>query len=247
MANVLKLDEKWFQNQIRLVLAGDQLTLARIRSIMKLRWDEKEAYYRLEWAIPVLQLFHLQMVLASTILKAHYGTPDTPGSLGCLIHALGKNRINKDKADFHAMDDFLRHVFDAMVLIIWEIEFDHDDLPTKFSTFTPNITPGLLMDIKSKVDHILEKYLSTKNHDDVGNQQSKNAALFIRDMLFYIELGSAIKAGDIGRIEEIIRWLTIFFQAGLTKNYANELLTLHCAIFHSWKYDDKAKNTILRS
>lgn len=43
-------------------------------------------------------------------------------------------------------------------------------------------------------------------------------------MLFYIELGCVIKAGDISHIEENIHWLTLMFQAGGAKNYANELL-----------------------
>ncbi|KAG0316530.1 hypothetical protein BG000_004836 [Podila horticola] len=243
MVNVLELGEDWFENQARVIIAGDQLTLARVRLIMRLRWDEKEAFYRLEWAVPVLQLFHLQMVIASTIIKTHYGTTDTPGSLSYLIRALDKKRINQDKADFHTMDEFLRHTFDALVLIIWELEFDDDDLATRISMGGPD----LHLDIKTKVDHILQKYLSSKTNDKVGNQQSKNAALFLRDMPHYIELGSAIKAGDIGRIEESIRWLTLFLQAGSTKNYANELLRLHCAIFHSWKDNDSSKKTILRS
>lgn len=242
MLEVLELGEDWFENQARLIVAGDQLTLARIRSIMSLRWDDDQAFFRLQWAVPVLQLFHLQMVLASTILKTHFGSPETPGSLSYLIEDLGKSRITLEKAEFHALDEFLRHVFDALVLIIWDLEFETEDLAAKLSTYGPDLPT----DIKAKVDHILKKYLTKKNHDDVGNQQSKNAALFIRDMLFYIELGSAIKAGDIGHIEETIRWLTLLFQSGGTKNYANELLRTHCAIHHSWK-DQKSKNILLES
>jgi hypothetical protein len=233
--------ESWFDDQTRMLIAGDQLTLARIRSIARLRWDEEMAYYRVEWAVPVLQLFHLQMVLASTILKTHWGSQKTPGSLCYFITVLEKKRISHDKPNFHDLDELLRHVFDAMVLLIWEIELKTDEACTKVSV-QPPLSSRVIED---KVEVILKQYLSTRNNRNIGNQQSINATLFIRDMLLYIELGSAIKAGDIGRIEEIIRWLTLAFQAGGTKNYANELLRLHCGLFHSWK--GKEKDVILSS
>jgi hypothetical protein len=53
-------------------------------------------------------------------------------------------------------------------------------------------------------------------------------------MMFYLELSSAIKAGDIGRILHILKYLTIIFQAGKTKNYGAELLHLYCGLEHTW-------------
>ncbi|GJJ75292.1 hypothetical protein EMPS_07650 [Entomortierella parvispora] len=221
---VLQLSPETFFDQTRLVVAGDQLTLARIRSVARLRWDEDLAYYRVEWAIPVLQLFHLQMVLASTILKTHWGTRTTPGSLSSFVAALEKKRISPDKSSFHDLDEFLRHVFDAIVLLIWEIKLkSEEELSSKSSGQMPHSS----MDVMDKVDGIIGQYLTATGLGGMANQQSVNAALFIRDMLFYIELGSAIKAGDIGRILEMIRWLTLTFQAGGNRNYANELLRLH--------------------
>ncbi|KAI1291236.1 hypothetical protein EDD11_009069 [Mortierella claussenii] len=230
---VLELSpETYFDDQTRVIIAGDQLTLARVRSIARLRWDEDKAYYRVEWAIPVLQLFHLQMVLATAILKTHWGSRKTPGSLCYFITVLEKKRISQDKPNFHDVDELLRHVFDAMVLLIWQTELKTE----QFSTKQP---PYSSMDIKAKIDYIIDQYLTSSELSNMGNQQSINAALFIRDMLFYIELGSAIKAGDVGRIEEIIRWLTLSFQAGGNKNYANELLRLCCGLFHSWRSEER--------
>ncbi|KAI1285145.1 hypothetical protein EDD11_000936, partial [Mortierella claussenii] len=64
-------------------------------------------------------------------------------------------------------------------------------------------------------------------------------------MIMYIELADAIKAGDIGRIEEVLKWITIIFQAGSTKNYGNELLRLHCEMQYAW--DTEAKRAIMSS
>ena len=157
-----------------------------------------------------------------------------------LHHRPGKKRISHDKPNFHDLDELLRHVFDAMVLLIWKTKLK-TELPVKASKQPSYPSMG----VKDKVDDIIDQYLKSVKLRNMENQQSINAALFIRDMLFYIELGSAIKAGDVGRIEETIRWLTLSFQAGGNKNYANELLRLHCGLFHSWKNEEK--NVILSS
>ncbi|KAG0012346.1 hypothetical protein BGZ81_001645, partial [Podila clonocystis] len=243
MAKATRLNPEWFEKK-RVILAGDQLTLARIRSIARLRWDERKAYHRLEWAIPVVQLFHLQMLFTKTILRTHYGKEGkktTPGSLGHILQVLERKRIGLDKPNFHDLDQFLRQVFDAMALLLWENEFESGDL---YKTLTASgfDRQG---EIKEKTKHILDKFLFSRSHSHISNQQSKNAALFIRDMLFYLELGSAIKAGDIGRIGENIRWVTLLFQAGSTQNYANELLRLHCQVFYS--SDSSSKDVIMAS
>jgi hypothetical protein len=241
MEKATQLNPEWFERR-RLILAGDQLTLSRIRSIARLRWDEPKAYHRLEWAIPVVQLFHLQMLFAKTIFKTHHGQNDkkpTPGSLGHFLRVLERKRISLDKSNFHDLDQFLRQVFDGVVLLIWEAEF----LPADMETSA--VSASIQDEVRTKAEHITRKYLSTARHSSICNQQSKNAALFIRDMLHYLELGSAIKAGDIGRIGDSIRWITILLQAGSTQNYANELLRLHCQMFYS--SDKNTKSVIMSS
>lgn len=238
MEKVTLLNPVWFEKR-RMILAGDQLTLARIRSIARLRWDEPKAYHRLEWAIPVVQLFHLQMLFAKTIFKTHHGKDDkkaTPGSLRHFLQVLERKRISVDKSNFHDLDQFLRQVFDGMVLIIWETEFVTGDMEKTLASSTSSMQD----EVGTIAGHIIKKYLSTSSHGNISNQQSKNAALFIRDMLQYLEFGSAIKAGDIGRIGDSIRWITILFQAGSTHNYANELLRLHCQVFYSADKDTKS-------
>ncbi|KAF9914371.1 hypothetical protein FBU30_002591, partial [Linnemannia zychae] len=50
---------------------------------------------------------------------------------------------------------------------------------------------------------------------------------------------AAIKGGDIGRIEEILKRITIMFQAGKHINYGGELLRLRYDIQHRWGADRK--------
>ncbi|KAG0071924.1 hypothetical protein BGZ92_004148 [Podila epicladia] len=66
-----------------------------------------------------------------------------------------------------------------------------------------------------------------------------------RNMAVYIEFCTAIKAGDVGRIEEILKRITIMFQAGKHSNYGLELLRLSYNIRYSWEIS--RKNAIFSS
>ncbi|KAG0000334.1 hypothetical protein BGZ65_004457 [Modicella reniformis] len=134
--------------------------------------------------------------------------------------------------DSHTTNELL-HIFDALVIRIWELVLQYDDL----GSFAVDVSDGdgnLDDIINSKVDILIERYLVTDNLDQFNGTISRNAALFVRDMLAYMELSSAIKAGEDGRIQEVIKVITTLFQAGATTNYANELLHLHCGLSYSW-------------
>ncbi|KAF9176923.1 hypothetical protein BGZ51_009411 [Haplosporangium sp. Z 767] len=241
MEEALGLPQEWFNGR-RILIAGDQLTVNRIRSLKQLRWDDISTYHRLDWAIPVMQLFHLQMLFASTILRTHYGSVATPGSLAYNASLLERRRVNLDNPDFHATDELLNHTFDALVLRAWGLVLECDDL-NAFTLSDPNTQ---LCDVlTAKADILIDQYLVTENLEQLNSTASQNAALLLRDLLLYKELNSGTKAGDVGRIEEIIKWLTIIFQAGSTKNYANELLHLHCGLSYSWT--PKTKEAVLSS
>jgi hypothetical protein len=53
-------------------------------------------------------------------------------------------------------------------------------------------------------------------------------------MVVYTEFCAAIKAGDVERIEEILKRITIMFQAGNHRNYGLELLRFWYNIRHVW-------------
>ena len=48
-----------------------------------------------------------------------------------------------------------------------------------------------------------------------------------------------MKAGDVGRLEEILKWITIMFQAGNHSNYALDLLLFGYHIQHKWNTERK--------
>ncbi|KAF9976372.1 hypothetical protein BGZ65_007864 [Modicella reniformis] len=235
--DILQLDPELFDG-LRIIIAGDQLTVLRLRSLIRIRMKDVSPFHRMEWIIPVMQLFHLQMLLGATILRNHYGSLSTPGSVAFYATLLKRKRVGLEKPDFHATDELLRHVFDAMALRAWELVLNCHGLQT-FTCDDPRPTKAKLMGIiETKVDDLIERFLVMRNIDKLDTA-SKNAAIFLRDMLLYIELSSAIKVGDVGRLEEVIKMLTIFFQGGANKNYAAELLHLHCGLSYCWTKNTK--------
>ncbi|KAG0247890.1 hypothetical protein BG011_000766 [Mortierella polycephala] len=240
--DVLKLAPEWFESELRVVVAGDQLTVQRVSTLKHLKEIDNSVYNRLEWALPVLQLFHLQMLLCATILRTHYGSTKEPGSLLYNKTLLGRKHISLTDFDYHAGDELLRHTFDAMVRRIWQVEMGIKDLDAAGKDLDDNEIRELVASkaeirelVASKAEILCEKYVVTSQHRRSSfSPANRNATLFLRHMTIYIELCAGIKAGDIGRIEESLKWITVMFQAGSTKNYANELLHIHCGLRYVW-------------
>jgi hypothetical protein len=246
MKRILDLPEDWFDAQKRIIIAGDQFTVSRVRTLQGLLIQNSTRFRQLAWAIPVFQLFHLQMVLCSTILRTHYGSVSVPGSLASIIVLLRRKRLDPKMPCYYTADEFLRNTFEAMVRRLWETELLTEDEAT-LDQYARNHRPGSLKDrISTAAEAIYGNYfVNSKNLAEKYRTSTVNAALFIRDMVVYLELCASIKSGDIKRIEEVLRIITLMLQAGSTKNYALELLRLMYAFRYVWS--PQRKNAIMSS
>ncbi|KAK3811371.1 MAG: hypothetical protein JOS17DRAFT_842962 [Linnemannia elongata] len=248
LLKVLELTNEYFQEEVTILLGGDQLTVSRNRSAIRQLRSATTATKRLEWALPIIQPFHIQMTLASTNFRTHYGSPGIGGSLGDAISVLRRKRLSKDNPNFHALDELIRHLFDAVALRAWHAVLKTDNIDSAADGLDNN---ALSILGTTTVDRILDQFLSSDQQHSgnetrpLADMASKNAALFLRDAIVFLELGAAIKAGDIGRLERVLKWITVMFQAGLTKNYAYELLHLQVGLVHAWP--PQAKRAILSS
>ncbi|ORY95118.1 hypothetical protein BCR41DRAFT_295371, partial [Lobosporangium transversale] len=202
-----------------------------------LRAADTTSFSRMQWALPVIQLFHLQMVLCGTILRTHYGSFSSPGSLGFIISMLERKRLGMDTSNFHAADELIRHTFDAMVRRLWEVEFglEISDMRAYECGLESHGRSGNgRVQMFERVNAVVQKCLRNASRVVMENNANANAVLFLRDTLAYIELGTAIKVGDVGRIKNVLETITVMFQAGGMKNYARELLRLAYGIHHGW-------------
>jgi len=120
MRKVLDLDKELFK-ELKMILAGDHLSVSRLRTLMSRKSDDTTFFDRLSWAIPVLQLFHMQMLLCTSILRTHFGADGLrPGSLRYYKVKLNRKGLDDEKPSHHCADEFLRTVFTAMVRRMWQ-------------------------------------------------------------------------------------------------------------------------------
>src|SRR5262245_25808448 len=67
--------------------------------------------------------------------------------------------------------------------------------------------------------------------DDIAHQ---NIILLTRDLLYMIELTSAISQGDFGRIEDLLPSLAKIFRGAGSNNYCTEILHFIANLKHVW-------------
>jgi hypothetical protein len=241
MEKTLRLRQEWFDNDRKILVAGDQLTVSRVSTVMEYKAIDISPYHRLQYALPMLQLFHLQMAFCDLILKTHWGSATQPGSLQFNKLLLRRRRVSLTGFDFHAADELLRHTFEALVKRIWEVALKNTDLAKAADGMGDQQIKDL---ISEKVMDLVHDLLAPFPDDAVRfSRSNRNMALLLRHILIYLELCSSIRIGDIGRIEESLKWITIMFQNGTNNNYALELLHIHCAIHYIWT--PEMKNRIL--
>ncbi|KAG0343124.1 hypothetical protein BG005_002546 [Podila minutissima] len=128
MEKTLRLRQEWFDADRKILVAGDQLTVSRVSRAMDYKAIDISPYHRLQYALPMLQLFHLQMTFCGLILQTHWGSARQTGSLQFNKLLLKRKRVSLTDFDYHAADELLRHTFDAMVKRIWEVALENIDL-----------------------------------------------------------------------------------------------------------------------
>ena len=239
MEKTLRLHQDWFNNDHKVLIAGDQLTVSRVSKVMEYKAIDISPYHRLQYALPMLQLFHLQMAFCDLILKTLWGSARQPGSLLFNKLLLKRKRVSLTSFDYHAADELLRHTFEAIVKRIWEVALKNTDLAKAVKGMDDQQIQDL---VSEEVVDLVNKHLSPFPEEAACTSHSnRNIALLLRHILIYLELCTSIRTGDIGRIEESLKWITIMFQNGTNNNYALELLHIHCAIRYVWTPEMKRK------
>jgi len=240
---LLDLPKEFFETR-KLGLVGDLLTISRFHSAKQRRASEIDSLPsdRWEWAVPIFGLFHLQMTVVKVILRTHYGSHDTPGSLAYNISLLGRKRIDPNVKFYHDAKELLISSFYAMVRRIWLVMMGKTDstsglgegleeMRRDLGDDGSQVQERLIIMAKAIYDTYFVRHsvlLDTLCPADV------NAALFIRDMVVYLELCAAIKHGDIKRLQAILKPLTIMMSAGGSPHYALELLRMHYGVRYAW-------------
>lgn len=245
-----------FNNRAR-ILAGDQLSIARLRSIETLRAGHEADYEGYFWGIHILGLFHTKIADILGLLLTHFGKPNAgttnPGSLAFHNTCLDRLPITiTSPPSFRVCRDLVFTSLYGRVLYCLLLVSQCDSLAeymTKFGTWEALVDHATEIfqryanaDIVENLRH--ERLVSTHPDPDDPEQQPKkstkgdmvfeNAVLFMRDALISREFSDAVKAIDPGCILLVLKTFALSFRGTGRLKYAYEMLFFVHHVSHIW-------------
>jgi hypothetical protein len=224
---------------------NDQSTNARIRGGQALRINDLDPWARRDIFQLGFGLFHLCMNLIWALLHIHRGSLHQTGSLAYFFALMEKARLGADHPDYHTLLAALTQILDGVILSAWMDEVGN------LATFAG--TKPSAQDLHLHAQNILNRcscpmenwrkgpkgksdpvppYPDAPNPlDDIAHQ---NIRLLTRDLLYMVELTSAISEGDFGRVEDLLPTLAKIFRGAGSNNYCTEILHFLANIKHVW-------------
>ncbi|KAF9236815.1 hypothetical protein BU15DRAFT_88956 [Melanogaster broomeanus] len=217
------------------VWIGDQLTSARLRGLFNFRAQDRNAFDRLDWLVPMFGWFHLLMAFANSLHKQYLGTTAGRG----LMHAFtvlerkGLNTV-QTRGPFHQnLHDAIYHVAEAHFRACWKVVGEVDKLEDLRSQ-----TPEQLLALAGQIVQNLASSRAVDSIDsqpeDRRDQAFRNSVLWNHDVLRYVDLYEATRSGDVGIMEATLPHLAFRFAGGRNSNYLTEVLELLQCLRHDW-------------
>ncbi|KAH7918344.1 hypothetical protein BV22DRAFT_1075903 [Leucogyrophana mollusca] len=240
----LKLDtSKASFTDIAKLIAGDQLSIARLRSVAATRAGNEGGASALRWAVFVPGLFHYKIAATHGIMAAHLGLINhdiaNPASLSAHNTALRRKPILLSSLPpFRTCRDLIFVSLYARVLHCLLLLSGKDSLDSYGDDLT-------WFDLRQHAEKLVDEYTNVravaklrrarqKGGPKCGDMVYENAILFLRDALLLREFTDAVKAGDSGRVVLVLKmWALSYRGSGRTK-YAHEMLFLLHNITHVW-------------
>lgn len=228
-------------------LAGDQLSIARLRALETIRAGHETGRNAMFWGAWIPGLFHAKIADALGTLLTHMGKPNTglrdPNSLWYQNTRLDRLPITiTSLPPFRKCRDLLFVSLYARVLHCLLLVSGCNSLEeylVKFTKWEDLVTHGKA---------IFEQFANSSRVQELRSQEGQgdmvleNAILFMRDALISREFTDAVKAGDSGRIVLVLKTWALSFRGNGRTKYAYEMLHL---IHHLTKIWPKAISNIV--
>lgn len=233
MLSELHLDssKKDFIETIRLV-AGDQLSMARLRSIALIRAGHEGDGESLPWLIKVPGLFHYKINATHGVLLTHLGEPNhdisNPASLAAHNTVLHRKHITASSPpNFRTSRNLVNvslyaRVLHCMLKVSSYVSLE--DYAKNVSWDEMQAHAKLIIGKFANANEVEELREKGKRNKLEGDALFENASLFLRDALILREFTDAIKVGDTGRVVAVLKlWVHAFRGSGKVK-YAQEAM-----------------------
>lgn len=219
---------------------GDQLTIGRLRGLFNFRGEDFNAYDRLDWMLFIFGWFHLMMTFATSLHKQYLGTAGGHGlrqAFG-LLQRKGLNTTSVKGPFHHHLDEAIKHISEAHFRCCWLEVGKVDNLAALRSR-----SPSQLRKLAEKIvqDCASSEALATLDGVEfqLRDDKKRQATMWNRDVLRYLDLSDAIKYGDVGIMEDSLPHLLYRFSGGGNSNYTIEVLELFQGFLREWPADVK--------
>ncbi|KAI0668429.1 hypothetical protein C8Q78DRAFT_1098590 [Trametes maxima] len=207
---------------------GDQLTVERMRGLIRLRHDDPNSFARMEWVEPLFGWFHALMAFANSLHAQYLGTT--------AFETLGRKNLLKPETKgvfWQHLDEALWHVGEGNFLSLWATVSGVDDI-TELATWTPDE----LITLRDKIYDYHVSAAAQKKMDDLPTSErdevKRQMAMFSADLLSYFNLRDAMRIGDVGRMEDLLPTMLLRFTGGGNHKYATEVTELLHKLHHEW-------------
>ena len=209
-----------------IVWAGDQLTVSRIRGLHRFRAEDLNSYDRLAFLKEIPGWFHTQIALEHSLHSQYYGTQSGFG----LVHAFdllkrkGLHAPSVQGTFHHHLQEVLLHIAEARFQDIWLVVGKVKKLEELRDRAAHELheLAALIVDDYASTAALRKMKAKKARKDELLYQLAQMA----HDLLDYIHLNDAIKAGDVGAIQDMIPRLLFRFVGGKNKNYAIDIRNL---------------------
>ncbi len=244
----LRLSESpHFETTIRL-LGGDQLSIARLRSLVGIRAGHETGFSSFAWGVWIPGLFHAKIADMHGFFQTHWGIPNrgtrNPGSLSFHNTVLNRTPITLTSLPpFRTCRDLIFVSLYARVLHCLQLVCERNTLDECADAVTSwddlVLCAGLVYEryANASMAADLRAKRASELEDNAafpGDMIFENAILFLRDALISREFTDAIKTGDSGRIILILKLMALGFRGSGRTKYAHEMLHLIHNLTHVW-------------
>jgi hypothetical protein len=224
------------------VIAGDQLSIARLRTLAQLRAGHVGGYGSFGWGAWLPGLFHGKMADMHGIFVTHWGKPNAgtrnPGSLNfhntLLRHlpiSLTSLPTFRTCRDLVFVSLYARVLHCLLLVSGFKTLEDYCDKVQKWETLELHARQ-ILEDYANP--RRVSKLRSERLQNAGGDMVFENGVLFLRDALISREFTDAVKAGDSGRILLVVKIWALSFRGNGRSKYAHEMLMLIHNICKVW-------------
>lgn len=226
------------------IIAGDQLSIARLRALASIRAGHEGGYRGFGWGVWMPGLFHAKMADMHGFFVTHWGKANAgtrnPGCLAFHNTLLRHLPISLTSLPtFRTCRDLVFVSLYSRVLHCLLRVSGHTSLDAYADAVQDWAT------VEDHAERIYRQYADpsvvAKLREDRdmdpkkgGDMVFENAILFLRDGLISRELTDAVKKGDSGRVVLVLKAMALGFRGNGRSKYAYEMLHLIHNITRVW-------------